>query len=56
VGIGQPTEDQRLDEGGAGEPALALEETGLLGGLVGAGGQDGLQGVGYLGKFLRVMY
>ena len=44
-GVVQPGEHQRLREGGAGQLALAPDEAGLAGGLVGLGGEKRLQGV-----------
>ena len=44
--VGHPAEDQALDEAGAGDPADAADEAGVLGGLVGGRRQEGLQGGG----------
>jgi len=51
VGVVQPGEDEGLGEGGAGELALAADEPGVLGGLVGVAAEERLQLRGNLAKF-----
>src|SRR5215471_18454444 len=49
VRIAEPAEDKRLHEGGTSEDAGPLDEAGVMGGLIGDGGDEGLQRGGEVG-------